>query len=155
MLASSAANLHVLRQNTICIAGVLGAADRRWKGNILNEKRERKRERERKLRRLFGLEVATVPQVRAVILQFKSVGREIGTHICVDGVEGASSNSHFHGSARGNMRLHVNAYVKRKDCHWLPIHRVGRAHIRYITIISYQNLFVRFHSLSLYSSDIE
>lgn len=39
-LASSAANLHVLRQNTICIAGeVLGIAGRRWKGNILNEKK--------------------------------------------------------------------------------------------------------------------
>lgn len=34
----------------------------------------------------FGLE-ATVPQARAVILQFKSVGREIGTHVYVAGVE--------------------------------------------------------------------
>lgn len=39
------------------------------------------------MRRLFGLEVATVPQARAVILQFKSVGREIGTHVYVVGVE--------------------------------------------------------------------
>lgn len=86
VLASPAANLHVLRQNTICIAGVLSNRRSKMKGKYSQRKKgkEKGEEIEETIR---GLEVATVPQARAVILELKSVAGEIGTHVYVVGVE--------------------------------------------------------------------
>lgn len=81
-LASSAANLHILRQNTICIAGeVLGIAGRRWKGNILDEKKKEIKVSRQGVEEIEDTthdpEAATASQTRTV--QSKCVGRHLGS----------------------------------------------------------------------------